>query len=424
MPILTIEDTALSPAASAPTAGTAVNSQGRPPRLANGALGKVTASDKTPPLQYFLHLYSLLAVLVILLHSSGQPRPDEGPRVVIAAWNYVNGVIGVLRMPLFFFASGYLFMHTNPSNKKLIYREFVRKKVGRLLLPYFAISSMAFPIKAYLGGRALRAVHFSAKDYVLSLVYPARNPIAFFWFVAALFVISLTAPAIRRIVLTRGKVLIAVLTAALLALRWQAADLLPGIFGFDVAGSFLFYFWVGALAWRYRARWSVNPMPIVAIIGIAAVILWYTAARDMPHIRWMASLPGIYAAYYLMTVYISRGWRFLHPLEGKTYPIYLLAWFPQQFVIVVLYKSMHVNYWVCVLLTFLGGLLLPLLAARLVARFLPRLSPLIGLKDSRSQRAGGSARHLPPTKTTVTAFDWHGSDKEPSFTAITCVPRD
>ncbi|MDB5358634.1 MAG: hypothetical protein JWN24_5087 [Phycisphaerales bacterium] len=405
MPMLTIEDSALSPAAGAPTLLTVVASDNRTARSIGRGRRQDQSARSAPTLDYFLHLYSLLAVLVILLHSAGQPRPEEGPRVVIAAWNYVNGVIGVVRMPLFFFASGYLFMYTNPAGKQLTYPAFIRKKMARLLLPYIAISSVAFPIKAYLGDRALRAVHFTAKDYLVSLVYPARNPIAFFWFIAALFVIFLIAPLIRRIVLTRGKVLIAVLTAALLVFRWRAGDLLPGIFGIDAAGSFLFYFWVGALAWRCRARWSEKPMPILAATGIAAVILWYTAARDLPHLRWMAVLPGIYTAYYFMTVYIRRGWRFLHPLEGKTYPIYLLAWFPQQFVIVVLYKALHVNYWLCVLLTFLGGLCLPLLVARFVAVRLPRLSPLIGLKNPRFERARASPRHAAttgPVATTVT----------------------
>jgi fucose 4-O-acetylase-like acetyltransferase len=122
---------------------------------------------------------SLVSVLVILAHAQGQPRADVRPEWIVSANAFMNGAVSLLRMPLFFFVSGFLFLHTNPLSRPLRYREFIQKKALRLLLPYWVLTTVAFPIKAWLSQYALRPVSFSFGEYAASLVDPAKTPIMF-----------------------------------------------------------------------------------------------------------------------------------------------------------------------------------------------------------------------------------------------------
>src|SRR4051812_1764896 len=74
-----------------------------------------------PKLRHFLHMSSLVSVLVVMLHAGGQPTADEGPKWLLGAMAWFNGAISLLRMPLFFFIAGFLFMHTNPPESKISY---------------------------------------------------------------------------------------------------------------------------------------------------------------------------------------------------------------------------------------------------------------------------------------------------------------
>jgi hypothetical protein len=105
----------------------------------------------------------------------------------------------------------------------------------------------------------------------------------------------------------------------------------------------------------------------------------------------MAVLLGIYAVYCFADIYIRRRWSFLRMVDRKTYQIYLLAWFPQQFVVAILYKALHWNYWLCTLLMFAGGLLLPLLVTHLVQFHAPWARPLLGM-SGRKRLALASVR--------------------------------
>lgn len=345
-------------------------------------------TDNQTSLRHFIHMSSLVSLAVVFLHSHGQPRADEGPLWALETWNFINGAVGLLRMPLFFFISGFLFLHTNPPNKSLRYLPFLRKKTIRLLIPYVALSSLAYPIKVLLSQYALRPASFSISEYALSLADPMRNPIAFYWFLGTLYVMFLFAPIFRYLIIKSSMPAVAAITAGLLVVRWYAAGILwfspdhaTSLFALMPAAGSFFYFWIGMVAWKWKDRWTVSLHPALAALGVVAILAYYvTLAQANSHIRFMATLLGIYSVYCLIEFYVRRGWSFLRFIDGRTYQVYLLAWFPQQFVIVVLYKILHWDYWVCSALMFLGGIVLPLLTARLVEWYLPAAAVFLGIR--------------------------------------------
>lgn len=130
----------------------------------------------------FLQAWGIL--LVVLGHC------DYGAlqRPAWAVWIYS------FHMPLFMFISGYLLCYGCEKRglsfvQMVCHRDFLWKKVRRLLVPYFLISTLAFLPKVLLSRFAMRSIDFSLCSYVHMLAYPSDNVILFFWFLPTLFLI-------------------------------------------------------------------------------------------------------------------------------------------------------------------------------------------------------------------------------------------
>ena len=324
---------------------------------------------------------ALISTLVILSHSVNLLHQVQKPTFPLSAYLFFNGVLGILRMPTFFFISGFLFMHTNPANKQFRYGRFVQKKIVRLLFPFVILETLAFAMKVRFGQPIPRLISFTLPDYTLALFDPKFMIVEFYWFLLALFAMFLIAPLLRRIVLVGFAPLIAAISLALLVLRWKAYLLFPtDLLALQSAGAFLFFFWAGMVGWLWRERWTSRLHPRIALIGLATVVSYYLFAHDGLHIRFLVVLLGIYSIYCFIAIYMREGWKFLRFVDGKTYQIYLLAWFPQQFIVLFFDRRLHVNFWICSLLMFVGGICLPLLATYLVQRYASFAGALIGLR--------------------------------------------
>ena len=126
----------------------------------------------------FLHVFATL--LVVLGHSFYQTNS------LIVDWMYQ------FHVPLFFFVSGYL-LNVSVSGKPLQPHIFLSRKAVRLLLPYFALSTLLFVPKVLLSQFMVRPIQASWSEYVLMLIYPYRNVNGSYWFLSTLFLLFVFA---------------------------------------------------------------------------------------------------------------------------------------------------------------------------------------------------------------------------------------
>ena len=126
----------------------------------------------------FLHVFATL--LVVLGHSFYQTNS------LIVDWMYQ------FHVPLFFFVSGYLF-NVSVNGKPLQPHIFLSRKAVRLLLPYFALSTLLFVPKVLLSQFMVRPIQASWSEYVLMLIYPYRNVNGSYWFLSTLFLLFVFA---------------------------------------------------------------------------------------------------------------------------------------------------------------------------------------------------------------------------------------
>lgn len=337
------------------------------------------------------NLNSLGILLVVLGHSAPTKLATvSGPAQSV--FREILGLITHFHMPLFFFLSGYLFIHTlpKPGQPSFDFLSFALGKARRLLLPYWVLSTVAFPLKALMATEAARPLGFSLKDYLTSLFVPWQNTIIFYWFLPTLFLIFLVAPLLALALRPRSFVLPLAITAALAALNiliipifWQ--DFL----NYRGAASHLITFWLGML---WRSRIPSLSVPTHAMLATSGALL-FTAislanyARILPEaplfqavVRITLALSGVLTCVGLVHALTLGGMLTRFPLiDGHSYQIYLLSWFPQMLVKILVFRWLHAGFWPAAFLMFTLGLLLPVWVSQSVARRFPRLKPCLGL---------------------------------------------
>lgn len=136
--------------------------------------------------------------ICIILVVIGHYMPDNSPMWYVV----LNRVIYSFHMPLFMFASGYIYIATK---KEMTYITFIKKKVKRLLIPYLTTSIIVIGIKL------LTQSHMSVDNpvelfsFVRIFYYPEAG--YFLWFIWALWWMFVIVPLFK----TKNKRIILVL---------------------------------------------------------------------------------------------------------------------------------------------------------------------------------------------------------------------
>jgi len=128
---------------------------------------------------------AICVILVVL----GHYLPVDAPVWYV----YIHDMIYLFHMPLFFFASG--FVYASQTTADISYMEFILKKVKRLMVPYFSTSLIVICLK-------LATQHFTLVDNPVTwssfyriLYLPEAG--YFLWFIWALWWMFVLSPIFR-----------------------------------------------------------------------------------------------------------------------------------------------------------------------------------------------------------------------------------
>ena len=276
------------------------------------------------------------------------------------------------------FISGYLWGYGSerkavPLRAMPLYgsKGFIWKKAKRLLVPYVAISTLAFLPKAMLSRFAARPIEVSLGSYLHQLVYPWDNAIIFFWFLPTLFIIFLIVIYGARLFhcfdCRAGHA--AVLAAALLLHLFNPAAGI-GLLNLNGVASYLLYFLLGYYCCRYRVadRLVIHPYAgagatLLLSLAFVTIIPPFTG-KDV-----LAACNGIALSIFLGQIYIARHARFLNHLYGASYAIYLFSWFPQVASQQLFLAVTHAPWQVGSVLAIVSGTYIPLLIYKLIMKY-------------------------------------------------------
>lgn len=312
---------------------------------------------KNSTLLSFLQAFGIL--LVVVGHSFyGNPTA------------FINRWIYTFHMPLFMFLSGFLLSYGVvrkgiPLADVALFGKngFVLSKVKRLLVPYIAISSLAFLPKSLMNAYTIHPVDVSLTSYLHSLLYPWDNAIIFFWFLPTLFLVFmlviLAAKGLKKghIPLEYGVV------ASLLLLLFNP---LKEVTFLNIGGvaTYLFYFVLGYyVSLRKidvllgRKTWFIGTVTFIASVLLVTLPDFWGKGP-------LAAVNGIAFCLVLGTMYVQYQARFMHHLFGASYAIYLFSWFPQVLSQQVFLQVTHAHWLFGTALSIVTGLYLPWLIYR------------------------------------------------------------
>lgn len=303
-------------------------------------------------------------ILVVAGHSTYQ-LGHAGHVSSICRWLYT------FHMPLFFFISGYLLKYSNTrkgiqlSDMPALGKDgFITGKARRLLVPYVIISSVVFIPKTMMSAIALRPVDLSVWSYLGMLLYPHTNVIGYFWFLPSLFLIFCMAYIAAK---TKAKTNDSLLIVCLITVSIVNPG--TGFLGLDSALYNAVFFAAGYMFRKHMLETVVgrHSATAAAVTFTVSVALMYAPDTGVRYL--LSSFNGILMSVALAHLYIAGKMRFLDHLDGATYTIYLLSWFPQvasQQILMSLVPG--ITWHVTTALAFFSGLYVPLMVHRWVRK--------------------------------------------------------
>ena len=132
--------------------------------------------------------FDIAKAICIILVVIGHYVPDYSPEWYVG----VHDVIYTFHMPLFMFASGFIYMATK---KNVSYRDFLWKKVKRLMIPYLSVSTIVITIKLLTESHAYVENPVSAMSYLRMFYFPEAGH--FLWFIWALWWMFVIVPLFK-----------------------------------------------------------------------------------------------------------------------------------------------------------------------------------------------------------------------------------
>lgn len=287
-------------------------------------------------------------ILLVVLGHSGEDIP------------YLSKWIYSFHMPLFMFISGYLLSLTNNQKiNQIEMKTFIIRKVKRLLIPYFVISSLAYVPKYILGKFAMRPVELNLETYLKGFLYPWNNPIIFFWFLPTLFIIMLITVFLIKFYNKKiWVILVLSFLISILSNKYLKIQLL------NISGvlNYLFFFILGIyynMTEKNFQKILESNITLVVTMGMLIINCGsnYFSSIDITH--KMISVIGIIFSICLSKKYNKNKMKFLNHLNGKSYSIYLLSWFPQVFVRILGFQILKLTWIIVLPISFIMGTYIP-----------------------------------------------------------------
>ena len=181
---------------------------------------------------------AICIVLVVIGHYIPDTRP-------IWYWE-MRSVIYSFHMPLFMFASGFVYIATKREEG---YCKFLKKKVKRLMIPYLTVSVLIVSIKLCTQGQAYVENPVTIQSYLKIFYLPEAG--YFLWFIWALWWMFVIIPLFNTPVAR-----LALLFVATFALPFISSKL-PEVFCIRQFSCMLQYFVAGVVVydWRQNLLW-------------------------------------------------------------------------------------------------------------------------------------------------------------------------
>ncbi len=327
---------------------------------------------KTKRLPEISYMFCFTMVLVVNGHANIPNDPAANPE-----WFFIfRGFTRSFQMHLFLFISGFLFIHTH-IHKEFSWIQLMRKKIKRLLVPYFVLLSLAYLPRVYLSQWTDGKFTFSFLSYLKMFVNPHYSVMYNYWFIFTVFVFFIFGGYCLYLVKNKRHMQAAIVTAALaiisihkIEIDWLCLNYITGYF---------IYFFLGCLFYHCKSNIDELNDKLWGIIFFIVILMINVFHLDIPNV--FIRLSGIMFAYFLILAYKRSSYRFFvfNFMEGYTYPIYLLSWFFHNGTTFFLNKQMGLGFYIVYPISLSSAIIFPVLIAKLLENKFPKYKHIVGI---------------------------------------------
>lgn len=300
--------------------------------------------------KYFREL-NVVRGIAVLLVAMGHSFPDlqTGMKYPIAI--LIKDYIYDFHMAVFFFISGFFCL---TGVKKYTFIEEIRRKVERLLIPYFFYSFISIILKLFFNKYANNQFEWSR----FWRIFLGDSPNAGLWFLWTLFFVWLTTDLLIRIKL---KSIIIFIVGLILNISQLYLDC--GFFMYFM--KFFVFYAIGILIYQNYdkvSKFLVNRKNIILSLVGFMIMLIFALIQTLNIIGEefyiVTGMIGIFSTLQISTMIANGVSKLRMRLEeyGKySYDIYLVGYYPQMIIRTILDKILSINYVIVCVSMFIGG---------------------------------------------------------------------
>lgn len=336
-------------------------------------------------------ILSIWGIIFVVMGHSGFTNEIISERLSgLQKWIYS------FHMPLFFFISGYLFSLTNKSLSNIQSGKFIKKKLKRLMIPYFVLGTIIFFIKYLFAGLASVERSFSIGSFFYMFFAPSavNSTMGFLWYLITLFCIFCITLVLSKLHINLRNISICLL---LIAATYLLNTIIPNVevLNFSAVLHYMPFFLLGICTQAYRFENAINKFSTITLIANAliggGIQIALIASSDYLQISSgirliLTACCGIWFSIcicrlILLNTSLSK---LILPFAPMVYTIYLLSWFGQYPIQITSINLLHLNWLLSFALIFIGGIVFPVLVYTLCRKlksykFYRIISLVIGL---------------------------------------------
>lgn len=320
----------------------------------------------------FLDIAKAICIILVVI---GHYCPEGCP----VWWTTVNNFIYTFHMPLFMFASGFVYMAT--KRKQESYCAFIIKKLKRLMIPYFSVSALIIGIKLLSESHVYVENAKTLSSFIKMFYYPEAG--YFLWFIWALWWMFVIIPFFKS---KKQRLMLLALSIFLHYFPIPCTEL------FCVAQfqNMLIFFMLGVTVYDWKELISIfNQVPKMAYIAVFIVAYIISFKIDLSGTVSLLPYLGIAAVVALSKLIeqsnITKNWMMI--TSSSSYIIYLLhttfEGFAKAIVFKVPYLSINNNWTFLIGAAFIVacGVIIPIVLNEKIFKKYSITQVLFGLKN-------------------------------------------
>lgn len=212
----------------------------------------------------FLDMAKAICIILVVI---GHYHPENSPEWYSTVWKFIYS----FHMPLFMFASGYIYIATK---REQAYGSFIWKKAKRLMIPYFVTSVLVITLKLVTQGNAYVADPVTLLSYARMFYLPEAG--YFLWFIWALWWMFVVVPLFKT---PKSRLVLFVISVVLAYLPVH----LTNLFCISQFKGMFIYFMLGVTAFERKEfinRFRIRPAVIYFTFAVVEFLCLSGMGKD------------------------------------------------------------------------------------------------------------------------------------------------